>query len=148
MIRTSHTAVIVAAQKAAQEAELKAKLILEASQIRKEKEKLRLQEEALAKTTQKPSSQAPSPEPQPGPSKIPTLRPQTLLERINQEIKAQTIPKPVPIATRSTASTPRKLYPRIVPAEKIEKRLVKKFARHGLDTSSQENELLKSSVSA
>lgn len=118
MIRTSHTAVIVAAQKAAQEAELKAKLILEASQIRKEKEKLRLQEEALAKTTQKPSSQAPSPEPQPGPSKIPTLRPQTLLERINQEIKAQTIPKPVPIATRSTASTPRKLYPRIVPAEK------------------------------
>ncbi|KZS02381.1 Uncharacterized protein APZ42_000600, partial [Daphnia magna] len=79
--RTTNAAVIAAAQKAAQEAEIQSKYILEASLIRKEKEKLRLREEALQKT--KVQTQ---PDPQPGPSK---QRP-TLLEKINQDIRAQT----------------------------------------------------------
>ncbi|KZR97808.1 Uncharacterized protein APZ42_007113, partial [Daphnia magna] len=116
----------------------KSKYILEASLIRKEKEKLRLREEALEKTT----VQVP-PEPQPGTSK---QRP-TLLEKINQDIRAQTIPKPLPLEVRSTASTPRRRFSRIILSEKINKRLARKFARHGLDSSSEE-ELLKSPVSA
>ncbi|KZS05426.1 Uncharacterized protein APZ42_031386, partial [Daphnia magna] len=96
-VRASHTAVIVAAQKTAQEAELKAKPIIEESQIKKEREKLRIREQALAKATQRPMDQTPPPEAQPGISKILSPRPQTLLERINQEIKAQSLPKPTPI---------------------------------------------------
>ncbi|KAK4037444.1 hypothetical protein OUZ56_029477 [Daphnia magna] len=142
--RTTQAAVIAAAQASAQEAERKAKNILEASLIRKEREKLRLREEALATAAKKKTVQTP-PEPQPVPSK---QRP-TLLEKINLEIKAQTIPKPLPIEVRSVASTPRRRYSRIVPAEKINKRLARKFAGHGLDTSSEEEEeILKSPVSA
>ncbi|KAK4013042.1 hypothetical protein OUZ56_025286 [Daphnia magna] len=83
--------------------------------FRKRRLRLPLREQALAKATQKPSNQAP-PEPQPGPSRSLSPRPQTLLERINQQIKAQTIPKPTPVEVRFTTSTPRqrsKNYPGI-----------------------------------
>ncbi|KAK4012153.1 hypothetical protein OUZ56_021252 [Daphnia magna] len=120
--RATNAAVIAAAQKAAQEAENQSKYILEASLIRKEKEKLRLREEALQKTTVQTQ-----PDPQPGPSK---QRP-TLLEKINQDIRAQTIPKPLPLEVRSTASTPRRRFSRIITSEKINKRLARKFAKHG-----------------
>lgn len=141
--RAPHAAVIAAAQQAAQEAENKSKYILEASSIRKEKEKLRLREQALVTATQKTTVRVPL-EPQPGPSR---QRP-TLLEKINQEIRAQMIPKPLPIEVRSTASTPKQRYSRIIPAEKKNKRLARKFAGHGLDTSSEEDEILKSPVLA
>ncbi|KAK4021815.1 hypothetical protein OUZ56_003724 [Daphnia magna] len=60
----------------------------------KEKEKLILKEKARAKATKKPAAPVLAPaEPQPGTSK--SSRPQTLLEKIYQEIKAQTIPKPL-----------------------------------------------------
>ncbi|KZS20652.1 Uncharacterized protein APZ42_012584 [Daphnia magna] len=145
----SHAAVIAAAQHSAQEAEIKSKLILEASQIRKEKEKIRFHEQTLAKATQKSVVQTP-PKPQPGPSKITLPRPQTLLERINRDIKAQTIPKLLPIEIRSTASRPRKRFSKIIPAEKVNKRLARKFANNGLETFSEEeeeDEILKSPVS-
>ncbi|KAK4037362.1 hypothetical protein OUZ56_029399 [Daphnia magna] len=90
--RTTQATVIAAAQASAQEAERKAKNILEASLIRKEREKLRLREEALAAATKKAVVQTPAEPPQ-GTSK---QRP-TLLEKINQEIRAQTIPKPLRI---------------------------------------------------
>ncbi|KAI9552430.1 hypothetical protein GHT06_022796 [Daphnia sinensis] len=91
-VRASQAARIAEAQKAAQEAEKRAKLILEASRIRKEKERLRLREEALARAS-KPD--IPQPEPQPGPSTSP--RRPTILERINREIREQTVPKPIPV---------------------------------------------------
>ncbi|KAI9556112.1 hypothetical protein GHT06_018684 [Daphnia sinensis] len=142
-VRASQTARIAEAQKAAKEAEKRASSLLEASQIRKEKERLKLREEALPKASK---LDIPEPEPQPRPSTSP--RRPTLLERINKEIREQTIAKPVPLEVRSTASTPRRRYSKIIPAEKVNKKLAKRFARHGLETSSDEDEILKSPVSA
>ncbi|KZS04104.1 Uncharacterized protein APZ42_033037 [Daphnia magna] len=88
------TTVWMGVDKAAQEAENKSKYILVASFIRKGKEKLRLRGQALA--AQKTVVQIP-PESQPGTSR---QRP-TLLEKINQDIRAQTIPKPIPIEPKN-----------------------------------------------
>ncbi|KAI9558516.1 hypothetical protein GHT06_015304 [Daphnia sinensis] len=120
-VRACHAAKIEEAKKAALEAEKQARLILEASQIRKEKERLKIREEALAKASR---GDGPPRDPLPSTSKSP--RWPTLLERINREIKEQTIPKPVPVEVRSTASTPRKRFSRIISEDKLGKRLSRK----------------------
>ncbi|KAI9562431.1 hypothetical protein GHT06_009861 [Daphnia sinensis] len=115
-VRACHAVKIEEAKKAALEAQKMARLILEASQIRKEKERLKIREEALAKASR---GNSPPRDPLPSTSKSP--RRPTFLDRINREIKEQTIPKPVPVEVRSTASTPRKRFSRIISEDKLTK---------------------------
>lgn len=149
-VRDLLTSIMETAQKAAAEAEQKAHLILEASKIRQEKDKLLIREEAFQKAA-RDIAQSPL-------RRETTLQPETssgkkltVLQRINKGIKEQTISKPSPVEfskAKSTSAIPRrKPYQRISQDKKKEKQLAKKLAKAGLKTSSSdEDQILRSPV--